>query len=217
MFNAKVVTVLGLLLMASLGLNIRQQVLLKKGDEGIAVLGVLDGDTITLEGKTRFRLRNIDAPEMDFCGGEEAKKVLEKLVTSKRVRTEEQIIDVFGRPMGLVYVDDKLVNEEMIKSGWVKYHSDKTSVSERLKAISDSNKAEDKGMFGKCWEVENKNNPECTIKGNIDPSNSQLKRYYLPGCVQYKTTIVELDRGEQWFCNEKEAKNAGYVKSERCP
>lgn len=181
------------------------------------MLGVLDGDTVTLEGKVRFRLRNIDAPEADFCGGQEAKAELEKLLNNKRVRVEEEILDNWGRPMGLLYVGDKLINKEMVKSGWVKYHHDQTSAAETMKTINDKNKEENIGLYGKCWQKENVKNPKCNIKGNIDPNNSSLKRFYVPGCVQYATTIVELNRGERWFCSEKEAVDAGYVKSERCP
>lgn len=183
---------------------------------GVKVLGVLDGDTLTLEGKVRFRLRNIDAPETKYCGGKEAEAELKRLVTDKRVRIEEEILDKWGRPMGLVYVGKSLINKKMLQSGWAKYHADKTSVSEELKAVSDKNKAERKGLFGQCWQWE-PTDRRCVIKANIDPSNQNVKRYYLPGCVQYKTTIVELDRGEQWFCTEAEAREAGYVKSERCP
>ncbi|MFA6518801.1 MAG: thermonuclease family protein [Candidatus Shapirobacteria bacterium] len=185
--------------------------------KGIKVIGVLDGDTVTLEGKVRFRLRSIDAAEADLCGGKEAKAELEKLLTNKRVRVEEEILDNWGRPMGLLYAGDKLINLEMIKSGWVKYHHDQTSVAEKLKEVGDKNKADNKGLYGKCWQRENRQNQKCNIKGNIDPSNSRLKRFYVPGCVQYETTIVELDRGEEWFCSENEAIKAGYVKSERCP
>jgi micrococcal nuclease len=185
--------------------------------KGIAVLGVIDGDTRIVEGKTRFRLRNIDAPEAELCGGAEAKKELEKLVKEKRIRIEEEIIDKWGRPMGLIYVDDVLINEKMIQSGWAKYHADQTTVADKLKKIGDENKKDKKGLYGKCWQTENKENPKCNIKGNIDPSNQNTKRYYWQGCVQYNTTIVELDRNEQWFCTRSEAEAAGYVASERCP
>ena len=34
----------------------------------VKVIGVIDGDTIVLENKTRLRLRHIDAPELVNCG-----------------------------------------------------------------------------------------------------------------------------------------------------
>ena len=202
----------------SLGVNGFQFLNRKEAESGITVLGVLDGDTITLEGKTRFRLRNIDAPELNFCGGAEAKAALEQLIGNNKISVKEETIDQWGRPMGLIYIGERLINEEMIKGGWVRYHSDSTSVAKSLKIEADQIKAEKKGVYGeKCYQTENKAKPDCTIKGNIDMNDNKIKRYFVPGCVQYKTAIVELDRGEQWFCSEKEAKAAGYVKSERCP
>ena len=54
-----------------------------KPNTGISVVEVLDGDTILLEQKTRFRLRQIDAPELQNCGGLAAKNELTKLVKNK--------------------------------------------------------------------------------------------------------------------------------------
>jgi len=65
---------LALLFIPSLILNIFLSQKIKKTDWGIKVLEVLDGDTILLDGKVRLRLRHIDAPELEFCGGKEAKK-----------------------------------------------------------------------------------------------------------------------------------------------
>lgn len=211
-----VVVTVGLII--SVGLNIIQFKNRQKTTSGIEVLGVLDGDTVTLLGKTRFRLRNIDAPEMGNCGGEEAKKELERIIGHNRVRVEEEILDNWGRPMGYLYIGETLVNKEMLKTGWVRYHTDNTSGSKEMKQIEDENKLKRVGVYSqRCYQMENTENPKCNIKGNIDPSNNKLKRYYFPGCVQYKTAIVEKDRGEQWFCSEEEAKSAGYVRSERCP
>lgn len=56
-------------------------------------------------------------------------------------------------------------------------------------------------------------NPDCSIKGNIGKSYLE-KTYHLPGCSEYERTVVELDLGEEWFCAEKEATEAGYRKSE---
>ena len=72
--------------------------------DDIKVLGVIDGDTLVLDGKVRLRLRHIDAPELEFCGGQEAKNLLTDLVKGKSVRVEEKIMDQQGRPMALVYV-----------------------------------------------------------------------------------------------------------------
>ena len=71
--------------------------LIKTIPSGIRVLGVIDGDTIVLEGKEKIRLRYADAPELAYCGGKEAKTFLEKLVVGKKVRIDQQIPDQYGR------------------------------------------------------------------------------------------------------------------------
>lgn len=181
----------------------------------VSVIGVVDGDTLVLEGKVRVRLRHVDAPELKYCGGSEAKKELEKLVVKKRVRLEEQIPDQFGRSMALIYVGNTLVNQELLKSGWVRYHHDTTSVTDELKMEINNAKNLKLGIYGKCQSKTNTTNPRCNIKGNIDKGNN-TRRYYIPGCAQYEYTVVEKDTGEKWFCTEKEAQNAGFQLAETC-
>lgn len=186
-------------------------------DQSILVIGVIDGDTFVLDGKTRLRLRHLDAPELDFCGGQEAKEFLEDLVLDKKVIVQEKILaQSGGRPMALVYIGDKLVNEEILKAGWARYHSDKSSQRDILKQAGSKAKEQKLGIYSsECRQTENPDNPDCQIKGNID-SNSDRRNYYFPGCSQYKFTIVEKDIGEGWFCTEKEAKEAGFTRSKTC-
>lgn len=203
----------------SLFLNVYQIINggLPKHDEGIGVEGVIDGDTLVLDGKVRLRLRHVDAPELEFCGGEEAKKLLEEMVVGKRVIIREKILDQKGRAMALVYAGKDLVNRRLIETGWGRYHSDTSEAAEELKGLGSRAKETGLGVYGeKCYQWENKENPKCNIKGNIAPNNSNERVYHLPGCAQYKTTVVEKDRGEDWFCSETEAKKAGFVKSKRC-
>lgn len=208
----RVIRLLAFLFIPSLILNV---ILLNQQSEtsrGVPVVGVIDGDTIVLEGKSKVRLRHVDAPDDPNCGSREATQALEKLVIGTSVRIEEQIPDQYGRGMALVYAGDTLINEELLASGWVRYHHDISSHEERLKKASEKAKTSELGIYGKCQLKENK---KCPIKGNID-SKTKTHIYYVPGCVQYNTTIVQEDVGEQWFCTEKEARDAGYRKSERC-
>lgn len=182
-------------------------------DPGVIVEGVIDGDTIVVEPKTRVRLRHIDAPELEFCGGKEAKEALEKLVTGKRVVLTEQVPDQRGRGMALVYAGGVMINKELIAQGFVRFHHDTSTVADELKALGLEVKTAKKGIFGACQSQTPTKNPKCMIKGNID----RLKKiYHVPGCTQYPFAVVEEDIGEQWFCTEKEAQAAGYTKSERC-
>ncbi len=190
----------------------------KKGtDRGILVLEVLDGDTILLAGKVRLRLRHVDAPELEFCAGKESKEFLENLVKGKKVYVQEEVIGQKGRPLALVYLGNGLVNKEVLENGWGRYHHDKSSAESVLKLAGDFAKENKLGLYSpKCYQMENLGNPECDIKGNIDKGNQEIKRYYFPGCAQYEFAIVEKDLGEQWFCSEKEAQEAGYQKAKSC-
>src|SRR3989338_4061602 len=85
--------VLAIILVPSVILNIFLLSDKSQQDPGVAVIGVIDGDTLVLEGKVRVRLRQVDAPETEYCGGKEAKKQLESLVIGKKVRLEEQVPD----------------------------------------------------------------------------------------------------------------------------
>lgn len=182
----------------------------------VNVIGVIDGDTVVLEGKSRVRLRFVDAPEKDLCGYTEAVKELERLALGKSVRIEQTIPDQYGRGMALVYVGNTLVNREMVAGGWVRYHHDNSSVTDEVKKADELARVEKRGIYGKCQSMTNTKNPKCTIKGNIDRF-TDTRIYHTPGCAQYKTTLVEEDIGESWFCTEAQARKAGYVKSSRCP
>lgn len=207
---------LAVLLFASFVLNIFLFQKNKTSNNGIQVLGVIDGDTLVLAGEVRVRLRSLDAPELKYCGGPEAKAELEKWVLGKKVEIKEKVIDQQGRPMAFVYVDNILVNLKMLESGWARFHSDTSSVRQQLKEAGDQAKKDGRGIFSsKCYQKTNPKNSKCNIKGNLD-KDANKKIYYFPGCSQYEFTIIEKDLGEDWFCTEKEAREAGFTKAETC-
>lgn len=180
------------------------------------VINVLDGDTFVLETNQRVRLNGLDAPEKNLCGGQEAKEKLQSLVMGKKVILREPVVDNWGRIVALVYVENKFINEEILKAGWGHYASDKNSQREVLKAAAHLAQEKEIGIFSpRCYQKENPENPNCQIKGNID-KNSGDKIYHFPGCRQYEQTVVEKSLGEEWFCSEKEAIKAGYKKSKNC-
>lgn len=57
-------------------------------------------------------------------------------------------------------------------------------------------------------------NSECNIKGNISVATGK-KLYHLPGMRNYKATIIDLAKGERWFCTEAEAQANGWIKAQR--
>lgn len=175
---------------------------------------IIDGDTFVLTNKQEIRLMSVNAPEVSLCGSQEATDKLTSLISGKKVKLEGDLNDHFGRFLALVYVDDQLINEQMILSGWARFTSTASSKSEVLKEAFQKSKTEKLGVFSsKCYQNTNPKNPKCNIKGNVREGK---KTYFFQGCGNYSNVALELDQGDQWFCSEKEALSAGFVKSANC-
>ena len=180
-----------------------------------SVASVTDGDTFVLKSGQRIRLSNLEAPELGFCGSQEAKGLLEELILHKTVDLEIVSHDQFNRPLALVYSNSQLINEAILKKGWARYDGSPSSKREILKQAYDEAVQNKTGIFSSLCLLEKPENPDCLIKGNIDRHSDQ-KTYYFPGCSNYQQVLVEKDLGENWFCTEKEAEKAGFKKSPNC-
>lgn len=86
------------------------------------VVGVADGDTITILDDTRtqhkIRLAGIDAPEKRQPFGNRSKESLSDLVFSKTVTVETDKRDKYGREVGKVLVNGKDANLEQVQRGF---------------------------------------------------------------------------------------------------
>ena len=89
------------------------------------VIGVYDGDTITVLDATNFqhkiRLSGIDAPEKRQAFGNASKKSLSDLVFNKQVDIEWFKLDRYGRKVGKVIINGKDINLEQINLGMAWY------------------------------------------------------------------------------------------------
>lgn len=89
------------------------------------VVGVLDGDTITLlsagNRQTRVRLAQIDAPEKRQDYGQASKRALSDWVYGEQVTVEIADTDRYGRKVGKVLLGGTDVNLEQVRAGmaWV--------------------------------------------------------------------------------------------------
>jgi endonuclease YncB( thermonuclease family) len=96
------------------------------------IVGVADGDTVTIldaaKVQHKIRLDRIDAPEKKQAFGEKAKQHLSEMVFGKDVRVEYTSKDRYGRILGIVRVDGRDINLQMIKDGfaWHYKYYDKT-------------------------------------------------------------------------------------------
>jgi len=179
---------------------------------GTKIIDVIDGDTIVTENKQRVRLFGVNAPDEGYCYSEESKEKLTSLVKGKRVVLKNPIVDKYRRMVAVVYVKDKMINAEMVKGGYGRYDSEVNGESGVLREAREEAMSESKGLYSECVEKEAPDS-RCVIKGNQDYGP---KIYHLPGCLDYERTLIDLDLGDSWFCSEKEAKAAGFVKSKNC-
>ena len=93
---------------------------------GRAVVRVVDGDTIVLDGDETVRLIGVDTPETKSSQlpvqrfGREATDFLRKKLEGAAVRLEcgPDRRDVYGRTLAYVYVGDRLINKEIIGRGY---------------------------------------------------------------------------------------------------
>lgn len=211
-----------LLLAGSIGINLWQWGMNRELAKDIGtrmVTQVLDGDTLVVEDNVIVRLVSVEAPEKEVCGGEKAKQVLTEMILGKRVRLEVQVRDSYGRLVALAYDGGKLINEEMLSGGWAFYTGANSPAKERLMVAGREAKQAKRGIFGpECTQTVNPERQECVIKGNYDASETKRSKrvYHFPGCGRYDDVGVELYRGDRWFCSEKEAEAAGFVKSGNC-
>jgi len=181
-----------------------------------SVLRVIDGDTFETTEHQHIRVAAVEAPEIDLCGGPEAKKALEKLVLGKPVYLKVIYRDPYQRLVSLVYAGDQFVNKAMLADGLAYHHlhNPLEEIGEDLKNTSQAARERKIGIFGPaCTQMTNSAKPKCDVKGNTRNGNI----YYRPDCGVYPNVAVQLYLGDRWFCSEKEAIKAGFRKPEQCP
>lgn len=183
--------------------------------DGNRVSRVIDGDTFELKNGVRVRLLNVDSPEIGLCGADEAQRRLEDLVLGKFITVKEKAYEPYNRTQGLVYTGSRLINEIMIKEGWGRYQYKANSQHDNLKAAAKYAKENKQGIFGMNCQMSEPEDKDCVIKGNID-EDTLKKSYHLPGCRDYDRVKIDLDRDEDFFCTEVQARAAGFAKASGC-
>jgi len=91
---------------------------LKNPRELIDVSRVIDGDTIELTDGRRVRLLGVNAPENNENFYKESAEYLEKLIAGKQIGLEAFGKDKYGRTLGYLYLDNMLINLELVKNGF---------------------------------------------------------------------------------------------------
>ena len=124
--------------------------------ESAKVTRVIDGDTIVIEGSYRVRYIGIDTPEIHpeaEAFGIEAWQANRQLVEGERVRLERDIseTDKYGRLLRYVYIDDIMVNAELVRQGLAqaKAYPLDTKYHDYFKKLEEGTKSEGRGMWAK--------------------------------------------------------------------
>jgi endonuclease YncB( thermonuclease family) len=91
------------------------------GDFGGRVVGIQDGDTVTVldasKQQRRIRIAGLDAPEKAQAFGASAKENLARLAFGKQADVRCNKRDRYGREVCIVYVDARDLGLEQVRSG----------------------------------------------------------------------------------------------------
>lgn len=124
------------------------------------VVGVVDGDTITVMDKSArqiaVRLAGIDAPEKQQDFGDVAKSKLSELIYGKKVTIVIYKQDSYGRTIAKILFDGKDINLLMVELGLAWHYNefeDEQSASDRQIYANADKKARD-GLYG-LWKQSN--------------------------------------------------------------
>lgn len=187
---------------------------------------VVDGDTIDVSG-VRVRLEGIDAPERAqtcphswwgrWSPGESATRALSKMINGRQVTCQSRGRGSYGRMLGVCSVGGTDLNAKMVKRGhaWAFVKYSQSYVAEERDARQARRGIWKRGcqpawIYREArWSNGAAVAPEgCAIKGNI--SRSGRRYYHMPWSPWYDKTKIEVGKGERWFCNEREAMQAGW-------
>jgi micrococcal nuclease len=195
------------------------------------VKNVLSGDSITAEiAGVPFTIRylGIESPDaaLDPSGAEAALAQNRSWVASRAITLLRDVseVDGLGRLLRYVYVDAVFVNEELLRGGFVRLNlpgpdqacerefTEAERAAQSMRAgiwrvtALERTKTKAAACTGACLTP----SPGCRIKGNINSKGEKI--YHVPGARGYAQTIIEIGKGERWFCSEEEAQAAGWRK-----
>lgn len=90
-----------------------------------AVVKVLDGDSIKVQRDGliyEIRLYGIDTPEYKQPFSNKAKRFTKAMTLGQTVKVDQKDIDRYGRIVALVFIQDTLVNRELVRNGWAWFY-----------------------------------------------------------------------------------------------
>jgi len=138
---------------------------------------VIDGDTIETSTNIQIRLLGINTPEKSQPFYIEATNFLSQQIQNKSIKTEIYGTDKYGRTLAHIFIDDKNINEQILKQGLATlYYYEKDKHYGKLKQAEEFARLNQKAIWQKspdadCIEITKfkTNEPEILIlKNNCD-------------------------------------------------
>ncbi len=201
---------------SSLLKNLKNYSLKKTNRIEVIVKRVVDGDTIDTSDNERIRLYEINSPEYPKdCLGTDAKTRLEDLIFNKKIQYEKIGKDTFGRILANVYLDKLLINKIMVDEGFAYYMKARATIysSLEIEQAEENAKLTKRGVWSSYCQTKKEG---CNIKGNYRPADN-TRIYHTSDCYNYDKITIKPGTTDRWFCDENEAKIAGFRKSLDCP
>lgn len=200
------------------------------------VVGVLDGDTLTLNTTTgeylKVRLKEVDAPEAGQTFGRQAKQFVESLLLGKSAKVKYSGVDRYGRAIGEVILPDgRNLNRELVRSGLAWHYRVHFPVDESIRELEYQAWKLKAGLWVDPsaippWEFRREKSSSLEPPGDASTmdynrifdygliGDPQTKYYLRPDCQNYPK--VE-SRGFTVFSSELAAKTSGFRVSPQCP
>ncbi len=198
------------------------------------VVGVLDGDTLTIETRSgkqvRVRLKEVDAPEASQTFGRQARQFVESLALGKNVQIKYAAVDRYGRIIGeIILPDGRVLNRELLRHGLAWHYRVHFPGDELLREREYRAWKQKAGLWVDPsavppWEFRRENNSrkappgrpgEMDYNGIFDYGligNTQTKYYLWPDCRNYPKD----SRGFVVFGSKLAAKTSGFRVSPKC-
>lgn len=190
-----------------------------------------DGDTLRIGG-VKVRLFGIDAPELSqVCGGwacgAAAAARLAALVGAGPATCTPRDTDRYGRVVATCTVAGVDLGARLVAEGlaraYLRYGDDYAAVEADARAAGvglwrgeaeapwdyRADRAIERVAVRRADDTKGGDaGGRCAIKGNVSAGGKRI--YHLPGSRAYARTRIDTDRGERWFCDEAEARAAGF-------
>lgn len=186
---------------------------------------IIDGDTIKV-GSIAIRLHGIDAPEVgQRCNTSRGKNwgcddaAMDRLgeLVANGVVCKGNEYDGYDRLIAVCFTPSGTdINKTLVAEGYAwafrkystDYASDEDAAHRQGLGVWQAETQAPWDYRDAKWQVAAQEAPKgCPIKGNIS-ANGRI--YHAPWSPWYKKTKVSIDKGEHWFCSEREALDAGW-------